>query len=132
MAKRKNYSSGRTYEELCGYSRAVRVDEATSFICVGGTTSTNQDGDILHVGDAYAQAREALDIIKTALEALGATLNDVVRTRIYVVQMSVNQDEICRAHHDVFGTIRPSETMVGVSELSHPDMLVEIEAEAIL
>lgn len=132
MAERTNHGTGRMYELKCGYSRAVRVDGATSFVCVGGTTSTNHEGDVLHVGDPHAQAHEALKIIKSALEALGATLNDVVRTRIYVVHLSLNQDDVCRAHHDVFGEIRPSETMVGVAELSHPDMLVEIEAEAIL
>ena len=132
MATRKNHSTGRTYENSCGYSRAVRIDNAKAFICVGGTTATNSEGDILCKGDAYGQTHEALKIIKSALEALGGTLEDVVRTRLYVVDIAANQDDVCQAHHDVFDAVRPSETMIGVSGLSHPDMLVEVEADAVL
>ncbi|WP_299851101.1 Rid family hydrolase [uncultured Roseovarius sp.] len=131
MAKRENYSTDRTYEVLCGYSRGVRIDDAKSIICIGGTTSTNQESQVLHVGKAYAQTREIFGTIETSLEALGASLGDVVRTRMFVVNLSSNQDDVCRAHKEVFGAIRPCETMVGVTELSHPDMLVEIEVDAV-
>ena len=132
MASRSSHRTGRKYELLAGYSRAVRMDEIRSIVSVGGTTSTDTDGNVLHPGNAYSQSMEALDIIRIALEALGASMSDVVRTRIYVVDMESHQDEVGRAHLETFEAILPCETMVGIHALAHPDMLVEIEAEAIL
>ena len=132
MIERKNYRTGRIYELRAGYSRAVRIDKASGVICVGGTTSTDESGNVLHAGDAYAQAHEALKIIKSTLEALGGSMESVVRTRIYVVDLMANQEAIGRVHREVFDAIQPSETMVGVAALAHPDMLVEIEAEAMV
>ena len=132
MAKRSSYRTGRKYERLAGYARAVRMDAVSSIVSVGGTTSTDPEGTVLHPGDAYAQTIEALEIISTALQELGATLSDVVRTRLYVVDMAANQDEVGRAHLETFGEILPCETMVGIYSLAHDDMLVEVEVDAVL
>lgn len=131
MTERMNLRSGRTYEIEGGYSRAVRIDDGASMIHVGGTTATDDDSQVMHPGDAYAQARQALKIIQWALEELGASLEHVTRTRIYVVDIMANQEAIGRAHREVFEDIQPVETMIGVAALAHPDMLVEIEAEAV-
>ena len=132
MANRSSHRTGRKYELLCGYARAVRMDAIQSVINVGGTTSTDTAGNVLHPGKAYEQTLQALDIIRIALEALGASMSDVVRTRLYVVDMERNQDEVGRAHLETFESILPCETMVGIHSLAHPDMLVEIEVEAML
>ena len=132
MAKRQNYRSGRPFEVAGGFSRAVRMDSPSGLVYVGGTTSTDADSQVLHVGDPYRQTTEALAIVKTALEALGASLEDVVRTRMYVVDIASHHDEVGQAHREVFEHIQPAETMIGIAALAHPDMLVEIDVEAIV
>lgn len=128
MNHRKQYRSGAPWEALVGYSRAVRVGD---HVFVAGTAPVDDNGQVVAVGDAYSQTERCLEIIGRALEEVGAGLEHVVRTRMFVVDIE-QWAEIGRAHQRTFGEIMPATSMVEVSRLVHPDMLVEIEADAVV
>ena len=128
MTSRQNFSSGAPWEPIVGYSRAVRIG---NIIEVSGTCAVDADGNLFGIGDPYLQTKRSLEIIANALHKLGGSLHDVIRTRIYVTDIS-QWAEIGKAHGEVFGDIRPATTMIEVSSLISLEYLVEIEATAII
>jgi enamine deaminase RidA (YjgF/YER057c/UK114 family) len=128
MTERVKYSSGTKWEPMVGYSRAIRVGKV---VHVSGTTATDASGNLVGIGDPTSQTLQALTNVRQALEAVGAKLEDVVRTRIYVTDIS-RWEEVGRVHGSFFKDIRPANSMVEVKRLVNPQMLVEVEAEAIL
>ena len=126
--RRSNLHSGAPWEAQVAYSRAVRVGR---FIAVSGSAAVDEDGQLVGEGDMYAQARQCIEVITTALERAGARLSDVVRTRIFVTDIE-RWDEVGRAHREAFAEVMPATSMVEVKRLIDPRMLVEIEADAII
>jgi enamine deaminase RidA (YjgF/YER057c/UK114 family) len=126
--ERENFSSGSKWEPIVGYSRAVRVG---NMVFVTGTTATDESGTIVGVNDMYAQSKQALGNIEKVLKRAGAEMKDVVRTRIFVTDISL-WEQVGRAHHEHFKDIMPATTMVEVSKLISPEMLVEIEADVVI
>ena len=128
MSKRQNIESGAPWESLVGYCRAVRTG---AHIAVSGSAPVGKDGEVVHIGDACAQARRCIEIIEQALGEAGASLDDVVRTRMFVTDIEQWQD-FAKAHREAFGDVRPATSMVQVTRLIDPRMLIEIEADAVV
>jgi enamine deaminase RidA (YjgF/YER057c/UK114 family) len=126
--ERTQISTGTPWEAKAGYSRVVKVGP---FVYVSGTTASDRSGQIQHVGDAYGQATYVYRKIEAALQSVNAAMQDVVRTRVYVTDMN-NLESVVKAHHDFFSEIRPANTLVEVSKLATPEMLVEIEVDAVI
>jgi len=126
--QRKNVSSGTPWEERAGYSRAVRLGQ---FVFVAGTTASDSEGKVHGVGDAYQQTKYVLEKIETALKQAGSGIKDVVRTRMFVTDIS-QTSEISRAHHEFFHDVRPAATMIQISGLVSKEMLIEIEVDAVI